>query len=207
MRLRDDVLEPPDRMETGRSLGETAQDLPGQTATGGWDRLVAGRGGQRLATRGFWGAKTGPNPTDRAKAGSKHHLITDAQGVPLAAILTGANAHDVTQLLPLVDAIPPVRGKVGRPRQRPDATQGDRGYASKPHARELRSRGIQPVIPERDAPHGSGLGIYRWVVERTLSWLRQFRRLRVRYERRADIHEAFLTIGCILICWRFVEHL
>ena len=115
--------------------------------------------------------------------------------------------NDVTQLVPLVDAIVPVRGKVGRPRQRPDATQGDRGYTSAQHARELRERGIEPVIPEWGASHGSGLGVTRWVVERTLSWLRQFRRLRVRYERRADIHEAFLTLGCILICWRFVEHL
>ena len=115
--------------------------------------------------------------------------------------------NDVTQLVPLVDAIPPVRGKVGHPRQRPDATQGDWGYRSARHARELRERGIEPVIPQWGQPHGSGLGVTRWVVERTLSWLRQFRRLRVRYERRADIHEAFLTIGCILICWRFVEHL
>jgi transposase len=46
------------------------------------------------------------------------------------------------------------------------------------------------------------LGRYRWVVERTLSWLNRFRRLKVRYERRADIHRAFLTLGCALICWR-----
>jgi hypothetical protein len=46
------------------------------------------------------------------------------------------------------------------------------------------------------------LGIYRWVVERTLAWLHHFRRLRIRYEQRADIHEAFLSIGCSLICFR-----
>lgn len=55
------------------------------------------------------GEKTGPNPTDRRKAGSKHPLITDANGVPLAALLTGANAHDITQLLAIVEAIPPDR--------------------------------------------------------------------------------------------------
>jgi transposase len=113
----------------------------------------------------------------------------------------------VTQLVPLVDAIVPVRGKVGCPRRRPQRVQGDWGYRSRVHRRELWQRHIEPVIPQWGAPHGSGLGVTRWVVERTLSWLRQFRRLRVRYERRADIHEAFLTIGCILICWRFVEHL
>jgi len=86
-------------------------------------------------------AKTGPNPTDRRKLGSKHHLVTDAHGVPLAAILTGANRHDVTQLLPLLDKIPPVRGKPGRPRQRPAQVQGDRAYDSEPHRRAIKKRG------------------------------------------------------------------
>ncbi len=122
-------------------------------------------------------------------------------------ILTSANAHDVTQLLALVDAISPVAGKVGRPRRRPDAVQGDRGYDSEPHREELRARGIEPILAERNTPHGSGLGVYRWVVERTLSWLHQFRRLRVRFERRDDIHEAFLALGCVLICWHYLNRL
>ncbi len=122
------------------------------------------------------GGKTGPNPTDRRKPGSKHHLITDAQGIPLAIILTGANRHDVTQLLPLVEAIPPIRGKRGRPRRRPDRVQGDRAYHSEPHRRVLRSLKIEPVLAQRFTEHGSGLGIHRWVVERTLAWLHQFRR-------------------------------
>jgi transposase len=124
--------------------------------------------------------------------------------MPLAAILTGANAHDVPQLLPLVDAVPAVRGKRGRPRHRPDGVPGDRGDDADPHRERLRARGTVPVLAKRGTPHGSGLGVYRWVVERTLSWLHQFRRRRIRYERLAEIHEAFLTIGCVLICWRFV---
>jgi transposase len=71
----------------------------------------------------------------------------------------------------------------------------------------LRSRKIQPFIAQRRAPHGSGLGKVRWVIERSLAWLHQFRRLRVRYERRADIHEAFLMLGCILICYRTLASL
>lgn len=134
-------------------------------------------------------------------------MITDAQGVPLATILTGANRHDVTQLLPLLEAIPPVRGKPGRPRHRPEAVQGDRGYDSEPHRKQIRRRRIRPMLAKRNTPHGSGLGVYRWVVERTLSWLHQFRRLRIRFERRADIHEAFLSIGCALICWNFLSAL
>ena len=87
------------------------------------------------------GEKTGPNPTDRRKLGSKHHLLTDAQGIPLATVLTGANRHDVTQLLPLIDKIPHVRGKVGAPRHRPKQVQGDRAYDSEPHRQALKKRG------------------------------------------------------------------
>jgi transposase len=125
------------------------------------------------------GGKTGPNPTERRKLGSKHHVITDAQGIPLAALLTGANRHDVTQLLPLVEAIPPLRGRPGRPRRRPDQVQGDRAYDAQLHRWALRWLRIRPVLAQRLTQHGRGLGIYQWVVERTLAWLHQFRRLRV----------------------------
>jgi len=131
-------------------------------------------------------------------------LITDAGGIPLAATVTGANRHDVTQLLPLVEAIPPVRGKKGRPRKRPCRVQGDRAYDSEPHRKVLRRQGIQPVLAKRNTEHGSGLGVHRWVVERTVSWLHQLRRLRTRYERRDDIHEAFLTLGCVIVCSYFL---
>jgi transposase len=131
-------------------------------------------------------------------------VLTDADGIPLSAIVTPANAHDVTQLVPLVDAVPPIAGKPGRPRRRPEKVQGDRAYHSASHERQLRQRGIRPVLAHRNTDHGSGLGKTRWVVERTLSWLHQFRRLRTRYERRADIHEAFLALGCSMICWNYV---
>jgi transposase len=108
----------------------------------------------------------------------------------------------VTQLIPLVDAIPPIAGKVGHPVQRPGEVLADRAYDSDPHREQLIRRGIVPHIARRNTEHGSGLGVFRWVVERTISWLHQYRRLRVRYERRADIHAAFLTLGCIMICHR-----
>jgi transposase len=123
----------------------------------------------------------------------------------LAVRLTEANRHDVTQLLALVEAIPPIPGKVGRPRQRPESVQGDRAYDSEPHRAALRHHGITPVLARRRTPHGSGVGVFRWVVERTIAWLHQFRRLRIRYERRDDIHEALLQFGCALICWNFLE--
>ena len=87
------------------------------------------------------GAETGPNPTDRRKLGSKHHLLTDARGIPLAVILTKANRHDVTQLLPLLDKVPRVKGQRGASRCRPKQVQGDRAYDSQPHRREVKKRG------------------------------------------------------------------
>jgi transposase len=111
----------------------------------------------------------------------------------------------VLELVPLVDAIPPVRGKRGRPRRRPRRLVGDGAYHSRRHRLELRARGIAASIPQPKQRHGSGLGTQRWVVERTIAWLHQHRRLRVRYERRADIHEAFLQIAGCLICFKLLQ--
>lgn len=87
------------------------------------------------------GAKTGPNPTDQRKLGSKHHLLTDGKGIPLAVILTKANRHDVTQLLPLLDKVPRLKGQLGAPRCRPKHVQGDRAYDSEPHRKAIKKRG------------------------------------------------------------------
>ena len=121
-------------------------------------RSGQGTGRQLLHSRVVRGKKTGPNPTDRRKLGSKHHIIVDAQGIPLAVILTGANRHDVTQLDPLVEAIPPIRGKRGRPLRKPKIVQGDRGYSSEEHRQRFRKRGITPQLAKLRSPHGSGLG-------------------------------------------------
>lgn len=150
------------------------------------------------------GEKTGPNPTDRPKPGSKHHVLTDAQGIPLAAQRTAANVNEVTQVLSVVDAVPPVGGKPGHPRRRPESLYADRAYASRAKRQERRDRGIEPFIPDQQAPHGSGLGVCRWVAERTLSWLHGFRRLRLRTDWRSEIQEAFLALACGLICFRFL---
>jgi transposase len=78
----------------------------------------------------------------------------------------------------------------------------DRGYDHDKYRRQLRQRGIRPEIARRQTEHGSGIGRYRWVVERTFAWLHHFKRLLVRYDRRAEIHEAFLALGCCLVCFR-----
>jgi transposase len=155
--------------------------------------LVACGCGWQFDQSSFWGEQTGPNPTDRAKLGSKRHLICDGQSVPLAIQLTGANRNDSPQALALVDAIPSLQGARGRPRHRPDCVLGDRGYDAEVIRQGLRDRGIVPLLALRNTEHGSGLGRWRWVVERSFAWLNQFRRLRVRYEKRGDIHEAFLA--------------
>ncbi|MEU2502993.1 IS5 family transposase [Streptomyces pseudogriseolus] len=146
-----------------------------------WSRAVIDSSHVRAARKG---PKSGPSPVDRARPGSKHHVLTDGQGIPLAVSLTGGNRNDVTQLLPLLDKIPHDK-----------------------YRRLLRQRGIRPVIAERGQPHGTGLGTFRWVVERTISWLHGFRRLRIRWERRDDIHEAFLGLAVCLITHRHVQRL
>ncbi|WP_152979240.1 IS5 family transposase [Caballeronia cordobensis] len=168
-----------------------------------WSRVIVDSSSIRAVGAG---PKTGPNPTDRARPGSKHHLITEAQGIPLAVILTGANRHDVTQLHPLVEAIPPISGKRGRPLSKPWVVQGDRGYDHDKYRRPLHAAGIATEIARRGQPHRSGLGKTRWVVERTISWLHNFRRLRIRFERLAFIHEAFMKIACCIICWRRLKN-
>lgn len=142
---------------------------------------------------------------DRRKNGSKHHLAIDANGVPLAATLTGANRHDVTQLLPLVDAIPPVRGRRGAPLRKPEAVAGDRAYDSDPHRMRLSARAIATEIARRNTPYGSGLGVFRWFVKQTLALMHQFKRLRVRDDRDGLVHEAFMTMACAMICWRRLD--
>lgn len=150
------------------------------------------------------GGKTGKNPTDRSRLGTKHHVLVDGKGLPLALRITGANRHDVTQIIPLVQDVPPVRGKPGRPRKRVKKLYGDRAYDSEGIRKMLRAMKIAPYLAKRRAPHGSGLGKKRWVIERTISWLHGFRRLRIRWERRDDIHLAFLTIAACVICLRFL---
>src|SRR3989441_13238428 len=94
------------------------------------------------------GSATGPSPVDRARNGSKHHLLVDATGIPLAWALTGGNRNDITPLIPLLHAVPPVRGRVGRPPHRPARGIADRAHDPPPPPREL----PQPGVRAPDAP-------------------------------------------------------
>jgi transposase len=117
------------------------------------------------------GPATGPSPVDRAKTGSKHHLIVEAYGIPLATIVTGGNRNDVTQLIPLIQAISPIRGKRGRPLQRPTRVYADRGYDHDIYRDRVRRFQTTPVIARRGTAHGSGLGVHRQVVEGAIALL------------------------------------
>lgn len=162
-----------------------------------WTRALIDSSSVRAA---YGGGGTGPSPVDRAKPGTKHHLITDASGIPLTSSSTAANVNDVTEFAPLFHKLPEVAGKVGHPRRKPDAMQGDLAYDSEPHRQGLQAIGVEPVLPEKGIDDEAGLGESRWPVERTLAWAHQNRRLRIRYERRPDIHQALLTLACIKIC-------
>lgn len=115
--------------------------------------------------------------------------------------LTGAQVHDSKVLEELVDGVEPVKGPKGRPRKRPDKLHADKGYDFPRCRKALRKRGIKSRVARRGVDSSERLERHRWKVERTLAWLACYRRLTVRYERRADIHEAFLELACALICF------
>jgi transposase len=152
--------------------------------------------------RAFGGVDgSGPNPTDRGRPGVKQHLMVDAGGLPVAGITTAANVHEVKQLVPLVDAAGPQLSE-GAPIHRPAELYADRAYDSEWHREQLRARGINPHLAKRGAVHGSGLGRFRWVVERTISWLHGFRKLRFVTEKDEENKFALFNLGMALIAFR-----
>jgi transposase len=121
------------------------------------------------------GELTGPNPTDRGKAGTKYHLL---------------------------DSIPPIRGLRGRFRRKPRELLANRGNGHDKYRQQLRARGITPRIVRRGVAHGSGLGLHRGVVECGFAWLHAYKRLRTRWDRQADLHLGLLQLACVWICHR-----
>lgn len=141
-----------------------------------------------------------PNPTDRGKGGTERHLVT-GRGIPLAVRLTGANRHESTVFEELLDAIPPIKRPSGQRCRRPDKLHADRAY-DVPRCRRARSRRrIEVRTARKGIEPKERLGRHCWVVERTLAWLNRYRRLTIRYERDEQIRQAFLTLGCALVCF------
>ena len=201
LRLGHDLLAPAARLAGSRGLGRAAPHVARPARRGRPHRLEPGLAGQCQHPGQKGGAQTGPNPTDRGKPGTKRHVVVDGRGRPLAALLTGANRHDAMVFEDLLDAIPAITRRNGRRRKRPDKLHADKAYDIPRCRQALSRRHIRIRIARKGIDSSQRLGRHRWVVERTLAWLNHFRRLRVRDERRADIHQAFLTLGCALICY------
>lgn len=132
-------------------------------------------------------------------------MLTDADGVPLVVQVTPANVPDQKQLPALLDAMPAVQGSLGRPKRKPDALFGDRAYGTKAMIANVTARRIESCLaPRGDPTHGSGLGIFRYVVERTLACFSHYRRLRLCYEQFGIHFQAFHDLAaCLLVCTRF----
>jgi IS5 family transposase len=114
--------------------------------------------------------------------------------------LTAASEHDSVQFEGLLAALPAVKQRFGYRRKRPDKVHADKGYDYARCRRFLSGRGIRVRIARRGRESRDRLGRHRWVVERSLAWLARYRKLTIRYERKPEIHVAFLTLACALVC-------
>lgn len=157
--------------------------------------FVPGKGGGEEVQYGYKGK------------GLTLHILVDGNGMPLSVISTGANESERKQVEPLLDAVDVQTGQVGRPKKRPSALQGDKGYDSSALRHEIRKRGITPMIPRRKWPNRKppkgrppNKPMDRWKVERTFAWLqKKYRRLVVRWERKNRFWLGFVLLAMILI--------
>ncbi|WP_438271775.1 IS5 family transposase [Streptomyces erythrochromogenes] len=148
------------------------------------------------------GTLTGPSPVDRGKKGSKLHVLSEAQGIPLAVAVSAANTHDSLALKPLVRGIPAVRSRRGPRRRRPGKLRADKAHLSADHLTWLRERGLIPRIARPGIESRERLGRHRWKTERSIAWLFGYRRLTVRYERTGSHFHAFLGLAAALTCYK-----
>jgi putative transposase len=151
------------------------------------------------------GAKTGANPTDRAKKGAKRSLLCEVAGVPIGLAHDGANRHDARLLAPTLDSVP-----IGRPEPTPEQPQRlclDRGYdyermrelvAERGYTAHLRSRGEEITLTLRTP----GWRARHWVVEACHPWLNRNRALLIRWSKKDDNHLALLQLASGLIAFK-----
>jgi transposase len=138
------------------------------------------------------GDLTGPNPTDRGKRGTKYHIATDGDGVPVACLATAANVNDTLAFERLFLAAFAVMARVR-------TVFADKGYDAEHHRDLCRAFGAEPGIHKRGQPRGSGLGQHRWPVERSNAWVLENRRLALRYDRLGFIIHSLLQAACIFL--------
>ena len=149
---------------------------------------------------------TGPNPTDRGKLGTKRHVLTDGQGIPLSVVITAANTHDMKAAISVLDSI-----VVKRPSYKMCKTKQnlclDKGYDFQEIKDGVIKNGHYPHIRHRGEQSITKGGNHlikrrRWVVERTNSWHNRFRKLLVRYEKKLENYFALVCLGCCIIIYR-----
>lgn len=138
------------------------------------------------------GDLTGPNPTDRAKKGTKYHIAVTGDGTPVACVATAANVNDTVVFERLFLAAFAVMARIG-------TVFADKGYDAERHRDLCWKFGANPSIHKRGSPHGSGLGKRRWPVERSNAWLLENKRLALRYDRLGFIIQSLLQAACIFV--------
>jgi hypothetical protein len=150
------------------------------------------------------GEETGPSPVACSNIGSKFAIVNDGQGVPSVIDTIPANTPDPNATVPLVDAIPPIAGQPGHPPMRPGHVIVDEMIDDEERGWKLRNRGIDRELAKSRTPHSSGLGVYRWVIERTISWFHQFRWFRVRHDPRDNTQQRLRNLAGTLIIYRLL---
>jgi transposase len=144
---------------------------------------------------------------DRGKPGSKIHVVSEGGGLPLVVGVSAANTHDSYALKPLVKAIPAIRSRRGPRRRKPDKLHADKAYDHAELRAWVRRRGIRVRIARKGVETSEKLGRHRWVIERTIAWLTGYRRLTIRYERKANHFLAFLTLAATITSFKKLRKL
>jgi transposase len=137
---------------------------------------------------------------DRGKSGSKIHVLADRGGLPLSVAVSAANTNDSFALKPLVMAIPAIKSRRGPRRRKPGKLHADKAYDHAELRRWVRDQGIKVRIARKGVDNREKLGKHRWVIERTMAWLTGYRRLTLRYERKATHFLGFLILGAAISC-------
>jgi putative transposase len=163
---------------------------------------------------------TGCNPTDRGKLGTKRHILTDKNGIPISAVITPASTHDIKAVTDVMD-----NAVVNKPQPTSPAITTksktiqqhlclDRAYNSKAVEQEIIKRGYVPHMPykrkrgeekAKDKEKTFQKRYHprrRWVVERTNSWHNRFRKLLIRYEKKVENYLGLVQLSSSIIIYR-----
>jgi transposase len=206
MRERDDVLEATAGLAGCGRLGAPAPHASQPLARCRADRLEPRLPRQRQHSRKARGRDYRSEPDRPRPPRNETAPGCRSQRDSACGAHHARERHDSRVFEVLLGSIPPVRRKrAGRPRRRPEKVHADKAYDFPRCRTYLRRRGITARVARRGVDSSERLGRYRWVVERTLAWLSQFRRLAVRYERRADIPIALTLVACAVVCLRFLQ--